>query len=410
MDRNANRSLRCLTQAGKVLFLSAMLTCPLQGEQRVTLAWNPSLGTGVAGYRLYYGPASRQYTHSIDAGTATTNTVSGLEDGVTYFYAVTAYTGSGVESDLSNEVRSTPNRAPVLQSVPNQVARIDVPLVVTNVALDPDGTVQTLRFSLGPGAPTGATIDPVTGLFRWQPTLSQAGMAHSITIRVADNGSPVLMATTRFTAWVRNPLEIEMDSVSLRAGERGNLAVTVSTHLPLATLCLVVEYAPESLTEVALDSALPGLAGASLTPLTPGRSLLCVSSLSGQPLTGTQAVVRVGFTAVRGQTTALVPLNLSGVQAQDVDGHLLNAADLRAGRAIVVGDQLMLEAFQTTKGARGLLLYGPPPATASLDMATNDAGAPVWRKVADLPVTNLVQVITNLPPKTRFQLFRARKL
>jgi hypothetical protein len=410
MDQRTNRQWINRVRAGGFLGLFVMLSGPVQGEQHVTLAWDPSPDSTVIGYRLYYGATSSQYTNALEAGKATTITVSGLEDGVTYFYAVTAYDAFGIESDFSNEVRSRPNQAPVLQPVPNQVARIDRPLVVTNAALDPEGAKQTLRFSLGPDAPTGAVIDPVTGIFRWQPTLAQASLAHSVTVQVTDSGSPPLTTATRFTVWVRNPLEVQLGSASLRAGERGNVAVQVSTHLPLAALWVVVKHAPDYLTDLAVDAVLPNLAEATVTSLDPEHALLYVSSRAGQPLVGTQAVVRLGFTAVPGQPTALISLNPSDVLAEDVNGQILDRADFRSGRVIVIGDQLMLEAFQPGDGARELALYGNPPATVSLEMATNAVGAPVWRNIETFPLTSTVQRITSLPPKTPFQLFRARKL
>jgi hypothetical protein len=73
----------------------------------VTLAWNRSSTTDVTGYRVYYGVASRSYSNSILAGNVTTNTVPGLVNGVTYFFAVTAYNASG-ESAFSNEFSHAP--------------------------------------------------------------------------------------------------------------------------------------------------------------------------------------------------------------------------------------------------------------------------------------------------------------
>jgi len=72
--------------------------------QTVTFAWDPM--SGVAGFKLYQGGASRVYTNSIDTGTATQVTVSGLIVGRTYYFAATAYSG-GIESDYSTEVSYT---------------------------------------------------------------------------------------------------------------------------------------------------------------------------------------------------------------------------------------------------------------------------------------------------------------
>jgi hypothetical protein len=72
------------------------------------LVWNGSTSTNVAGYRVYYGAASRNYSNSVVAGNVTNSTVPGLVGGVTYFFAITAYNVSGLESTFSNEISSVP--------------------------------------------------------------------------------------------------------------------------------------------------------------------------------------------------------------------------------------------------------------------------------------------------------------
>src|SRR5262249_5592918 len=73
--------------------------------QGVTLAWDPV--TNAAGYRLYSGTTSHVYTQQIDVGNATSALVSNLIDGQIYFFAVTAYDATGVESNFSSEVSYT---------------------------------------------------------------------------------------------------------------------------------------------------------------------------------------------------------------------------------------------------------------------------------------------------------------
>ena len=60
--------------------------------------------TDLAGYKIYYGTSSGNYRQNVNANNVTTYTVPNLTDGLTYYFAVTAYDTSMNESGYSNEV------------------------------------------------------------------------------------------------------------------------------------------------------------------------------------------------------------------------------------------------------------------------------------------------------------------
>ena len=68
-----------------------MATTPssVLGTQSVTLAWNPVTNANVAGYNIYYGSASGNYTNVTSVGNVTNATISGLTEGATYYFATT---------------------------------------------------------------------------------------------------------------------------------------------------------------------------------------------------------------------------------------------------------------------------------------------------------------------------------
>ncbi len=70
----------------------------------VSLAWNASTSSNIAGYRVSYGTTSGVYTQRVDVGNKTAAGISGLSSGRTYYFAVSAYNTSAAESPLSNEV------------------------------------------------------------------------------------------------------------------------------------------------------------------------------------------------------------------------------------------------------------------------------------------------------------------
>ena len=65
-----------------------------------------TLLTNLAGYNIYYGTASGDYTHNVNVGNVTNYTVSSLAAG-TYYFAATAYNTTGNQSAYSNEVSTT---------------------------------------------------------------------------------------------------------------------------------------------------------------------------------------------------------------------------------------------------------------------------------------------------------------
>jgi len=73
----------------------------------VNIGWNASPDPSVIGYKIYYGTESRNLVAWVDAGNQLSGSVEGLTAGSTYFFAVTAYAGSGLESDFSSEVSTT---------------------------------------------------------------------------------------------------------------------------------------------------------------------------------------------------------------------------------------------------------------------------------------------------------------
>ena len=83
------------------------------GSNSLMLAWSAPTtnedGTpleDLAGYKLYFGNQSRQYTQVITLGSDTTAELANLQSG-TYYVTVTAFDIYGNESDFANEINHT---------------------------------------------------------------------------------------------------------------------------------------------------------------------------------------------------------------------------------------------------------------------------------------------------------------
>lgn len=91
----------------RLLPLLLLANLGLVSAAQVRLAWDPSPDADVIGYRLYWGTQSRTYFAMTDVGNTTTASAGPLAGTTTYYFAVTAYNSSNLESDYSNEVEYT---------------------------------------------------------------------------------------------------------------------------------------------------------------------------------------------------------------------------------------------------------------------------------------------------------------
>ncbi len=92
----------------QVLFALLSLTVFTRAGEltgNANLSWNLNPETNIAGYRVLYGTASGKLNQSQPVyGNISTATVSGLETGKTYYFAVSAYNSAGLEGPPSDEV------------------------------------------------------------------------------------------------------------------------------------------------------------------------------------------------------------------------------------------------------------------------------------------------------------------
>ncbi len=84
------------------------------------------------------------------------------------------------------------NAAPALVAIPNQTVAPTNPLTFTAIGSDPNDTpANSLTYSLVAGpdpVPAGASIDPISGVFSWTPTISQGPAVYDFKVRVTDDG------------------------------------------------------------------------------------------------------------------------------------------------------------------------------------------------------------------------------
>jgi len=102
------RSIRILVILFAVILLVAMTPHAQTTQVQLNFTWNANSEPDLAGYRLWYGSESRNYSDVVDVGNVTEHSmIFDMADNITLYFALTAVDTSDNESPFSNEVSYT---------------------------------------------------------------------------------------------------------------------------------------------------------------------------------------------------------------------------------------------------------------------------------------------------------------
>jgi hypothetical protein len=160
-----------------------------------TLVWDPNSESDLAGYRIYTGVRSREYSSIVDVGNTTQYPLTNLTQGTTYYLALTAYNSAGLESDFSQEISYTPassNTPPHISGLTDRAISEDTsagPIGFTvGDAETPNSLVLGALSSNPTLVPNGSIVLGGSGTNRTlsvTPAINQSGSA-TITVSVSD--------------------------------------------------------------------------------------------------------------------------------------------------------------------------------------------------------------------------------
>ena len=164
----------------------------ISDDVKVRFTWRPNSEPDLAGYRIYVGTVPGVYANFVDAGRATTFELPNLVRGMTYYFTLTAYNTSGLESDCTPEIIC---QVPLLPpAVPQPEPQIAVPQ----------------ELELLPDSPPALSTIP-------DQLLSKNRPSDPIPFAVYDAETPA--AELQLQAYSSNPLVLPSSALSLTGSD-----------------------------------------------------------------------------------------------------------------------------------------------------------------------------------------------
>ncbi|HMC71758.1 MAG TPA: Ig-like domain-containing protein, partial [Mycobacteriales bacterium] len=322
--------------------------------------------------------ADGSFTYTPDANFNGTDsfTYRAIDDGGTDFGGVNASNTATVTLTV-NPV----NDAPVLDTIGNRTIDEQTLLTFTAHATDVDVPANALTFSLL-GAPEGAVINAATGVFSWTPTEAQGPADYRFTVRVTDDGSPVMFDEELIAVTVK---EVNVAPVLDAIGDKTideQTALTFTAHatdadLPANTLTFSLVGAPQGATISADTGAFSWTPTEAQGPAS-YRFTVRVTD-SGTPTLSDEEAIAVTVKEVN-VAPVLAPIGNKAVSEGELLSFTIGATDADLPANNLIYSATGLPAGATFDAATRTFSWMPTepqgPAVYSVDFRVTDDGSP----------------------------------
>ena len=418
MMRKLLESCRAFTVAGRIGFTTIAALCTVfcnsaRADQNVSLTWSASADTNVMGYYLCCGETNGVYSSRIDVGLTTAATITGLTGrSINYYFAATSYNAARTESMMSGAVQFTTssNYSPALAPLPSVAGSVNSLLVLTNSATEQNSLSPSLSYALA-GGPSKMHINPATGKLAWRPQLTDGGTTNSVTVKVSDS-STGLYNTQSFSVVVSNAVQVTLSNVVVALGNTGVSPITVAASTPLTSLSFVLDAPSNRVSNVTVNSLIPGVATVTQSPAGAAHSTVTITAKSGQVLSGTQQVAQVSFVATANLISAFSVGSITPVSATAANGQPVPNGFGGTAQLVLVGAQPLAAPMALSNGTPCLILYGPAGNTFQIQSSTSPMASGTWTPylTSGTLTANLTQIFTNVPTSATPKYYRVLKL
>ncbi len=297
------------------------------------------------------------------------------------------------------------NTPPHLDAIANGKAKVGALFYFTATAGDNDLPPQNLRFSLGSGAPAGANIDAVTGLFSWRPANDQGPSTNLVTVRVTDDGVPPMSASQAFTVVVRGTAAqatLLVGHTNVLNGAWASVPLELVSDPDVTEIAFTLRSPTDRLLNLQLESLDADVLTASLLPGADGEVQIAFTLAGGSARTE-RVLADLAFNAAPGTSSAILPLTASDLTGR-AGSFVLDRTQAVSGWVIALGNAPVLWADGGLQPQ--LTVFGQPGVTYRIDSAPSLTPPADWTPFGN---ATLESTFKSLPfaPTNAMQFFRA---
>jgi hypothetical protein len=393
--------------------LGLVIGSAARADQSVTLTWNPSSSSDLAGYMVLSSSDGTNYVNQMDAGTNTVWSVTGLQDGTTNYFEVEAYDVNHNASPPSNpvecivpETTQTPAAPPMLAAVPDQSVNVGSIVLVTNTVTDANVPPRQITFSLGAGAPAGTSIS-TNGVFEWDPACEQGSTTNLITVWALDNGMPALCNSISFEVTVGACVRVTIGSSAVLIGNETSVPINLYSTVGLTNLSFSLATLAGRFGNWGFAASNPGLVTAAVQAPDASQPQFNLAVPSGQALLGASSLGTISVQALASGDSAFAPLTVNSIVATASDNTQVGSVFVSPGRVVLIAGQPLLEASLSNGSNPGVTLYGTPGSNYTVMSTTNLSPPITWTSFTNFILPTPVQFITPGPYTNQMEFFRA---
>lgn len=291
---------------------------------------------------------------------------------------------------------SDENSPPILASISDRTVREGELVLFTNQVSDPDLPRQHLVFSLGTGSPSGATLDPSTGVFRWIPNDSQGGLTYQFQIQVRDDGSPSLTAVRDARIVVRDTrsdFTLRIGSTNAFAGTPISTPISLTSGDDLARVEFDLFLEDPRLGSPSLRSASDELLIASLEPIQEGQYRMRFEFDPNRIRPGSREVGRLVLEVGRTSHSSVARLQIKNLSGFRFDGRALGNAESDGARVFVVEKEPLIDLNLNAARALEIVVFGLPGREYRLQQSPVLSGGAFWSELQSVTLEDSHQIL-----------------